>query len=356
MFMFMFNKKKLLIITFFLIGIFLFIFLNNNKEIDNNSKYIKAEVKEVGKIKKVEDAETKDAFTQKIIVEKNNDEKVEIVNEYIALREGQDIFIKKQEETEEYRVVEINRTKYNLFFLFFFLGVIFSFMGKKAWKSILSLIFSVLIILFVLIPIILNGGNILFWSVILVVIILAVVMFFTHGINKKTFAAFSGTSAVIFLTGIMSYFAVKTASFNGLSDDNAFNLYIMGVDINFSELLLSGILIGIVGLLDDVAITQAAIVQELKDLGLSSKEIYKKAMVVGEEHIGAMVNTIILAYAGAFFPLIIWFYNSGENLEFLLSKEIISSEILRTLIGSIGLILTVPLVTFISILIIKKNN
>jgi uncharacterized membrane protein len=137
------------------------------------------------------------------------------------------------------------------------------------------------------------------------IIILSFAMFFTHGINKKTIAAFSGTVVVIIITGLLSLFAVKLMNFSGLADENAFNLHMMGIKINFSELLLSGILIGIIGMLDDVAITQASIVQELKDLNLRKKEIYKRAMIVGREHIEALVNTIVLAYAGAFFPLII---------------------------------------------------
>jgi len=181
-------------------------------------------------------------------------------------------------------------------------------------------------------------------------------MFTGNGFNRKTFSAFLGTLFAILITSIMSFIFVKMINFSGLTSDSAFNLHMDGLNINFSDLLLSGIIIGIVGILDDIAITQASIVEELKKVRISSKEIYKKSMKIGRDHIDALLNTLFLAYIGAFFPLVLWFYSTSKPLDLLLSKEIIASEIVRVLIGSIGLILAVPLVTVISIFLINEKR
>jgi uncharacterized membrane protein len=143
----------LLLLTIILASFFFFGKNNDNKN------YLKAEVLKVEKPIVKENSEDS-IFSQKIVVEIKNGKEVKILNDYTELKKGQKIFIKKQEYSDEYRVIEINRISYNFLFLIIFIITIFSFMGKKAIKSILSLVFSGLLILFFLIPMILKGGNI----------------------------------------------------------------------------------------------------------------------------------------------------------------------------------------------------
>jgi len=116
-------------------------------------------------------------------------------------------------------------------------------------------------------------------------------------------------------------------------------------------------LIGALGVLDDLVITQASVVFELYDLdpGLLVKELYSRAMRVGQDHVAATVNTLVLAYAGAALPMFLLFSISGAQIGYLLNLEYVAEEVVRTMVGSLGLIAAVPLTTILSSLIAKKQ-
>jgi uncharacterized membrane protein len=158
------------------------------------------------------------------------------------------------------------------------------------------------------------------------------------------------------LTGILAYLGVTLARLNGLASEEAFylNLNTSGT-LDFAGLLLGGIMIGVLGVLDDIAVTQAAVVSELYNSAshLSRKEIYKKALRVGKEHVGALVNTLALAYTGASLPLLLFFSMSDSSISSIINQEIFATEIIRTIVGSIGLILTVPITTFLAVYFLK---
>ncbi len=129
--------------------------------------------------------------------------------------------------------------------------------------------------------------------------------------------------------------------------------------LDLSGLLLGAIIIGILGILDDISITQSATVRELYNANpnLSVKDVYNRAFSVGKEHMVSLVNTLTLAYAGAALPLLLLFSQSEEDIFLLINKEIFATEITRTLIGSIGLILAVPITTILaSIMLSKESN
>ncbi len=127
------------------------------------------------------------------------------------------------------------------------------------------------------------------------------------------------------------------------------------MNIYFAGLLLGGILIGVLGVLDDIAITQAAVVSELYGSAkhLSKKEIYMSALRVGKEHVGALVNTLALAYTGASLPLLLLFSTADASTSSIINQEIFATEIIRTIVGSIGLILTVPITTLLAVYFLK---
>ncbi len=128
--------------------------------------------------------------------------------------------------------------------------------------------------------------------------------------------------------------------------------------IKIKGLLIGGIIIGVLGVLDDITISQSAIVQQLKSANPDIKltELYKRSMSVGKDHIASMVNTLILVYTGASLPLLLIFVDNSSPFLEIINYEIIADEIIRTLVGSIGLITAVPITTIIAVLVAKNDT
>jgi uncharacterized membrane protein len=127
--------------------------------------------------------------------------------------------------------------------------------------------------------------------------------------------------------------------------------------INFAGLLLGGIIIGLLGVLYDAAIGQAVAVDELHQVGphLSRLVIFRRALRIGREHIGALVNILAIAYVGASLPLLLLFYESGAAFSLTINREIFATEIIRTMVGSIGLVLAVPLTTLVAVFLLMRG-
>ena len=182
----------------------------------------------------------------------------------------------------------------------------------------------------------------------------------THGFNKMTTTAVLGMVATIVLTGALAYFSIGFAELSGFNTDETvyLNFNTRGA-IDFAGLLLGGILIGTLGVLYDAAIGQAISVEELASAGpqLSRKEIYRRALRIGREHVGALVNTLAIAYVGASLPLLLLFYGFGtDSIEIALNREIFATEIVRAIVGSIGLVLTVPITTAVAAYFLVRTS
>ena len=281
-------------------------------------------------------------------------------NDYIELRTGDRFFLGYMEDESgavSYRVVERNRIPILAFFVGLFIVVILAFGKKQGLRSLLSLAGSLFILAYVLIPSLLRGVNPVLASVVVATIILFIAIYFTHGFKRESTAAFLGTIIAVVCTGVLSVIAVAVCRFTGLSSDEAALLNVHSSEaLNFSGLLLGGIMIGVLGVLDDIAVTQVSIVRELYSSAshLTKKEIYSRALRVGQEHVGALVNTLALAYAGVSLPLLLIFSTSAYSLSVVVSQELFSVEIIRTIVGSIGLVLTVPITTFLAVYMLER--
>lgn len=287
---------------------------------------------------------------------------IEVENDYIPLEAGENFFLNHLRTIngdDIYSVREPDRRGVLLIFTLIFVLSFIALTGWKGVKSLLSLVLSFGLIFYFLLPRLLEGWNPVFASSIFAVGVLALVMYLTHGWNGRTHAAFLGTSIAIFVTVILARIAVSAAHLSGFISDEAvyLNLDASGT-LSLSGLLLGGIIIGTIGVLDDIAITQSAVVHELKTLkeSLSQKEIFARALRVGKEHLGALVNTLALAYAGSSLPLLLIFTISEESPWRLLNREIFATEIIRTLVGSMGLILAVPITTALALWLVKKGS
>jgi len=295
------------------------------------------------------------------------EEKGEIVtfdNEYTPL-DKDDIFYLSSTTTVDgqhfYGVYDPDRMPVLLFFVILFITLVLIFGGIQGLRGILSLALSLLVIIFVLLPGMLHGFSPLLVSIAVSSIIIIIGSYITHGFNKTTSTAVIGMIVTVVVTGIMAYFAVYKSHLTGMADDESFYLNLnLGGNIDLVGLLMGGIMIGLLGVLYDVAIGQSISVEELHTIAphIGRWKIYKRAIRIGREHIGALVNTLAIAYVGASLPLLLLFYSSAsENFILIANHEVFATEIIRILIGSIGLVLAVPITTILAVLmLIKKEN
>jgi len=229
------------------------------------------------------------------------------------------------------------------------------------WRGILSLVgmgISFLVIFSFILPKILSGSNPVEIAILGSLIIIPVSFFLSHGFNKKTMVAIAGTLVALIITGILANIFVEAAKLTGFASEEAgFLQAAKGGLINIRGLLLAGIIIGVLGVLDDITISQSAIVFQLKEANekLKFNELYKRAMKVGQDHIASMVNTLILVYTGAALSLLLLFIDNPHPFSEVVNYEIIADEVVRTLVGSIGLILAVPITTFIAALAAEQK-
>lgn len=299
-----------------------------------------------------------EALVQKVRVrikegEKEGDE-VTFENDLMKLEEGDSIYVNRLvsiDGIEYYSFKDADRRLPLIALALLFIGVLYIFTGIKGSRALLSLALSIVIILFVLVPLLLNGYSPVLVSVAVAGPILALTLFLTHGIRSQTVIALCGTFGAVIVTGILATLWVKLTYLTGLSSDAAIYLnFSTQGSLDFGGILLGSIIIGILGVLDDVSITQASVVAELNRANhqLSFRELYVRALRVGRDHIGSLVNTLSLAYVGVSLPLILLLAQAQSDLILSLNQEMVAVEIIRIIIGSIGLILAVPLTTVIA--------
>ncbi len=242
--------------------------------------------------------------------------------------------------------------------LFFLVAIMF---GRwKGFTSIIGLLVSILVIAKLIVPQIIAGQNPVLISLLGAVIIALVSIYISHGFNKRTSIALAGTLITLGLAALMSYAFVLGSRLFGVGSEEAFYLQFSSIKaLNLQGLLLGGIILGALGVLDDITTTQSATVEELKkaNQSLSFKELYKRGLSVGREHIASLVNTLFLAYVGAALPLFLLFTTTvSQPLWVTLNSEQIGEEIVRTMVGSIALILAVPITTFLAAYYFSKQE
>lgn len=261
--------------------------------------------------------------------------------------------------SDYWNIGEILRYDILIYTSLFFLALVVLLYGWKGIRALLSLSLSLLVIFFILLPLTLKGYNPLFVASVVSILLLVITMIFTHGYNKVTMSAFFGCAVSIFITIIISYIIIVKAKFTGFNSEEATYLYYNTEGlINFKLLTISSFIIGVIGVVNDGAITQSGMVRELKKLNnnLSFFEYYKRAMKVGNEHAGTLINTLLLVYVSSSLPLLLFLYTVDTPLHILLNKEIISVEIIKALVGCVGLLLSIPISTLFACYMIKNKD
>ncbi len=251
----------------------------------------------------------------------------------------------------QYYVAEPYRLPSVIWVFALFVLIAFLFAGKKGLSALVGLVFSIFVIIKFILPQIVAGRDPVLISVIGAFIILFVALYLAHGFNKRTHVAMVGTSVTLAISALFATFVVSFTQLFGLGSEEAISL-LQGPfkDINLQGLLLGGIIIGALGVLDDVTTAQSATVAEIHRANpkLGVKELYKRGSAVGKEHIASLINTLALAYVGASLPLMLIFTKVDFPLWINLNSEFIVEELMRTLIGSSALILAVPITTYIA--------
>jgi uncharacterized membrane protein len=255
----------------------------------------------------------------------------------------------------QYAIVDHLRDTQLWVLLAAFVLAVVAFGRWRGVSALLGLSFTFAVILGFVIPAILDGKPPLAVAIVGCAAIVLVVLYLTHGIGRTTTVAVAGTVVSLLLTGVLAVAAVEAMSLAGAGDDSSFALgQLHGVDLQ--GLLLAGILIGSLGVLDDVTVTQASTVQELAaaNPGYRTGELYSAAIRVGRAHIASVINTIVLAYAGASLPLLVLVVALDDPVGQVLSDQLVATELVRSAVGTIGLIAAVPITTAAAALVAQR--
>ena len=368
--------KKILLIISILLLTPIFVFAQNMENQSEIDKIFKAEVLEI-----LEEAQTilpdgTPSTQQKVklkILEKDLKDKEVIFNgiedfdviKKALYKQGDKVLVLQSLDeygNANYYIIDFVRTN-----TLWILALLFSFIlllvgGFKGMRSILSLLITFFIIIKFIIPQILNGANPIFVSAMGGILILIFIIYLTEGFKTRSHIAVLSIFIGLLITIFLSNLFIGLAHLSGISSEEIFYLIdIGGANINFQGLLLAGIIIGALGVLDDVVIAQVTVVEQiyLTNRRQSKKQIFKKAYKIGVSHISSMTNTLFLAYVGVSLPLLVLFISGQSAFSSfgqIINKEAIATEIIRTLAGSIGLILTVPISTLIAVWWFKQNK
>ncbi len=229
------------------------------------------------------------------------------------------------------------------------------------WRGLASLIglgFSFLVLVVYLFPAILTGGDPVIAGVLAASVIMFGVLYLTHGVSAQTSSAVLGTVLSLALIGVLGTAFSAATQLTGLDDDTGNLIRVLGHGIDARGLLLAGIIIGALGVLDDVTVTQTSAVWELRRANpeLSAWALYTSALRIGRDHISSAVNTLALAYAGAALPVLLVFSLSGQSFGTLITAQNVAQEVVRTLVGSIGLVAAVPITTAIATVVARRDE
>jgi len=230
--------------------------------------------------------------------------------------------------------------------------------GKKAISALVGLVVTVLILMLLVVPWIVGGGNPVLVGIVGSILIAVFSIYIAHGFNRKTTISIMSTVISLLIGFVLATLAIHFTQLFGLGSEEASFLAIGPMEhINLRGLLLAAIVIGTLGVLDDVTTTQTAAIYEFKksEPSLAMKELYKKGMVVGREHITSLINTLFLAYVGASFPLIFLLTDGTFTIWESINTEFMAEEIVRALVGSMALIIAVPISTFLAAYFFTKR-
>ncbi|MFI5684590.1 YibE/F family protein [Streptomyces sp. NPDC051636] len=228
----------------------------------------------------------------------------------------------------------------------------------RGFMALVALAISFLVLNFFILPAILQGSNPLIVAVVGSSAIMLIALYMCHGLSARTSVAVLGTLISLSLIGVLGKLFIGWAALTGNTDDNTGLIHGLYPSIDMSGLLLAGVIIGSLGVLDDVTVTQTSAVWELHEANpaMGWRGLYRAGIRIGRDHIASVVNTLVLAYAGAALPLLLLFSIAQSSVGTVANSELVAEEIVRTLVGSIGLVASVPVTTALAALVVSADR
>jgi uncharacterized membrane protein len=224
-------------------------------------------------------------------------------------------------------------------------------------RALVGLAITGVVIVAFLFPSVLDGHDPTAAALVAAVVIALVALYLTHGVSQHTTVALLGTFGALAVTAVLAAVFSAWANFTGFGSEDAIYLNIASTAVDIKGLVLAGIIIGSLGVLDDVTVTQVSAIRQLHQANptYGLRQLYRAGVEIGRDHIASTVNTLVLAYAGASLPLLLVFTQAGRQLRDVAGGELVAVEIVRTLVGSVGLVTAVPLTTLLAAWVITRG-
>ncbi|MFF7473277.1 YibE/F family protein [Streptomyces sp. NPDC008092] len=258
----------------------------------------------------------------------------------------------------QYSVTDVNR-KFPMALLAGIFALAVVVVGRlRGVMALVALAVSFLVLTMFILPGILQGSNPLLMAVVGSSAIMLIALYICHGLSARTSVAVLGTLVSLCLIGLLGSEFIDWAALTGNTDDNTGLIHGLYPSIDMSGLLLAGVIIGSLGVLDDVTVTQTSAVWELHEANptMGWRGLYRAGIRIGRDHIASVVNTLVLAYAGAALPLLLLFSIAQSSVATVANSELVAEEIVRTLVGSIGLVASVPVTTLLAALVVSADR
>ena len=345
---------------------------NNKSDGKSSIVYNRAEVVEIIKdnTQKNDKAEQLLTGSQDIKIEiksgKHKGEQSQITNYVSALNnvpvnKGTNIIVRtdtKSNGSYTFTVYNYDRITYLVFIVILFFALLAIIGGRKGIKAMAGLLFTLFCVLFLLLPLLAKGYAAIPTAIFIIIITTIVCMVLLDGINSKTISASIGTILGVMIAGLLAYISGCAVNVTGYNMNEAESLMLIGSNTNLKikGLLVAGIFISSLGAVMDVAMSIASSIYELNSVNknMSSKQLFRSGMNIGKDAMGTMANTLILAFTGSSLNLLLLIFSYGIPMMQLFNTDSIAIEIIQSVARSIGIILTVPLVAFISSIFVKK--
>ncbi|MFF9324424.1 YibE/F family protein [Streptomyces sp. NPDC014776] len=258
----------------------------------------------------------------------------------------------------QYSVTDVNR-RFPMALLAGIFALAVVVVGRlRGVMALVALAISFLVLNLFILPAILQGSNPLVVAVVGSSAIMLIALYLCHGLSARTSVAVLGTLISLLLIGVLGSLFIGWAALTGNTDDSTGLIHGLYPSIDMSGLLLAGVIIGSLGVLDDVTVTQTSAVWELHEANPSMgwRGLYRAGIRIGRDHIASVVNTLVLAYAGAALPLLLLFSIAQSSVGTVANSELVAEEIVRTLVGSIGLVASVPVTTALAALVVSADR
>ncbi|HEX2088552.1 MAG TPA: YibE/F family protein [Actinomycetota bacterium] len=258
----------------------------------------------------------------------------------------------------EYTVVDRQRKEPLLWLGVLFAGAVLLLGRLRGAASLAGLAASIGVLLAFVVPAILDGRNPVAVALVGASAIAFLALYLSHGVNTRTTLALLGTLGGLAVTAVLAAVFQAVTQLTGFASEEASYLLAFGARVNLRGLMLGGVIIGALGAIDDITVTQTSAINELHraNPSIGRFQLVRAGMRIGRDHVASTVNTLALAYAGASMPVLLLFVMSNQSLGTVVNGEVIATEIIRTLVGSIGLIASVPITTLLATRFLARGD